>query len=75
MHAGVAAGSADQSGSRSRIFAIVSDAVSPANAAPGQHLVEDAAKRPDISALVDALPASLLRAHIGGRAEDRPALD
>ena len=30
--AGVAAGSADQSGSRSRIFAIESDIVSPANA-------------------------------------------
>ena len=32
MRAGVAAGSADQSGSRSRIFAIVSETVSPANA-------------------------------------------
>ena len=30
---GVAAGSADQSGSRSRILAIVSETVSPANAA------------------------------------------
>ena len=32
MRAGVAAGSADQSGSRSRIFAIVSETVSPGNA-------------------------------------------
>ena len=39
----------------------------------GQHLVEHAAECPDVRALVDRLPARLLRAHVGGRAEDRPA--
>ena len=61
MAAGVAGGRADQSGSRSRIFAIVSETVSPGKRdAPGQHLVEDAAERPDVGALVDRLPARLL---------------
>ena len=35
-----------------------------------EHLVQDAAEGPDIRALVDDLAAGLLRAHIGGRAED-----
>ena len=69
--AGVAAGSADQSGSRSRIFAIESETVSPANVdAPGQHLVEHAAERPDVGALVDRQSARLLGTHVGGRADD-----
>ena len=47
--AGVAAGRAVQSGSRSRIAAIVSETVSPAKRdAAGQHLVEHAAERPDV---------------------------
>ena len=65
------AGSADQSGSRSRIFAIVSETVSPGNGdAPGQHLVEHAAERPDVGALVDRLATRLLGAHVGGGADD-----
>ena len=49
-----------------------------ANAAlPGQHLVQHAAERPDVGALVDRLPARLLRAHVRGGAENdalaRPA--
>ena len=40
--------------------------------APGQHLVEHAAERPDVGALVDHLPTRLFRAHVGGRAENRP---
>ena len=57
MLGGVVAGSAGQSGSRSRIEAIVSEMVSPGNAlAAGQHLVEHAAERPDVGALVDGLP-------------------
>ena len=40
--------------------------------APGQHLVQHAPKGPDVAALVDAVTARLLRAHVGGGAEDRP---
>ena len=65
------AGSADQSGSRSRTAAIVSETVSPCERrAAGQHLVEHAAERPDVGPLVDGLPARLLGAHVGGGAED-----
>ena len=61
MRCGVASGSAFQSGSRSRMAAIVSETVSPAKAsAAGQHLVEHAAERPDVGALVDRLAARLL---------------
>ena len=67
------AGSAVQSGSRSRIAASVSDTVSPAKrGSPREHLVEHAAERPDVGALVDRLPARLLRAHVGGGPEDQP---
>ena len=37
---------------------------------PGQHLVEDAAERPDVGARVDRQPARLLGTHVRGRAED-----
>jgi hypothetical protein len=43
---------------------MVSDTVSPENAG---HLVEDAAKRPDVGALVDRLPARLFGTHVRGR--------
>ena len=36
----------------------------------GQEFIEHAAKRPDVRPLVDHLPASLLRAHVGGRPEN-----
>ena len=36
----------------------------------GEHFVEHAPERPDVGALVDGLPARLLRAHVRGRAED-----
>ena len=50
------AGSAVQSGSRSRIAASVSDTrLAGERAPPGQHLVEHAAERPDVGALVDRL--------------------
>ena len=49
-------GSPANSGSRSRIAAIVSDVVSPANGRrPDEHLVEHAPERPDIGPLVDRL--------------------
>ena len=68
---GVAAGNAVQSGSRSRMAASVSVSVSPANARrPVEHLVEHAAERPDVGALVDGLAARLLGTHVRRRAED-----
>ena len=68
METGVEAGKAVQSGSRSRIAAMVSETVSPANAqAAGQHLVQHAAERPDVGALVDRLAARLLRTHVRRR--------
>ena len=70
---GVAAGSARQSGSRSRILAMVSETVSRGECrAARQHLVEHAAERPDVRPLVDRLPARLLRAHVGRRPENHP---
>jgi hypothetical protein len=39
----------------------------------GEHLEEHAAERPDVGALVHRLAACLLRAHVGGGAEDRAA--
>ena len=70
--AGVSAGSADQSGSRSRIFAIESEVVSPPNvAAAGQHLVQHAPEGPDVGALVHRQAARLLGTHVRGRADDR----
>src|SRR6185437_15728503 len=39
--------------------------------APGEALVDDAPERPEVGAVVHGtLPAHLLRAHVGGRAED-----
>ena len=71
--AGVDDGSACQSGSRSITAAIVSESVAPPNADPaGQHLVQHAAERPDICALVHGLAARLLRAHIRGGSENDP---
>ena len=49
----------------------VRDGLTGKREAAGQHLVEHAAERPDVGALVDALTARLLRAHVGGGAEDR----
>ena len=56
---------------RSRIAAIVSEMVSPGNAgSTSQHFVQHAAERPDVGPLVDRLAPRLLRAHVGGRAEN-----
>ena len=69
--AGVACGSAVQSGSRSRMAATRSETVSPAKReAARQHFVQDAPERPDVRTLVDGLPACLLGAHVRGGAED-----
>ena len=68
---GVCSGSAFQCGSRSRIAAMVSDSVSPVNAArPDQHFVQDASEGPDVGAFVDGPTARLLGAHVGGGAQD-----
>ena len=73
--AAASAGSAAQSGSRSMTRASVSDTSSPVERPlPREHLVEHAAERPDVGALVHRLAARLLRAHVGGRAEDHPGL-
>ena len=70
MDAGVASGSAS-SRARGRARRRSCPRRSPANAgAPGQHLVEHAAERPDVGALVDGLPARLLGAHVRRRAEN-----
>ena len=67
----VAAGSRLQSGSRSRIGGErVGDRLAAERGAAGEHLVEHAAERPDVGALVDGLAARLLGTHVGGRAED-----
>ena len=60
-----------QSGSRSRMRAIRSDTVSPANAGrPVEALEQHAAERPDVGAPVDRRAARLLGAHVGRGAED-----
>ena len=69
------AGSLAQSGSRSRTRASVSETPSPVERPlPREHLVEHAAERPDVGALVHRLAARLLRAHVRGRAENHPGL-
>ena len=73
--AGTSAGSAAQSGSRSRTRPACPTPSRRRNARPaGQHLVEHAAERPDVRALVDRLAARLLGTHVGGRAEDHAGL-
>ena len=68
------AGSGLHRGRRSSTSASVSEIVSPAKAAAGQHLEQHDAERPDVGAPVGLLPARLLRAHVGGRAEDHAGL-
>ena len=51
----------------------VRDGLARKRGASRQHLVQHAPERPDVGALVDGLTARLLRAHVGGRAEDRAA--
>ena len=41
---------------------------------PGEHLEHDNAERPDVRPLVGRFAARLLRAHVGGRAEDQACL-
>ena len=49
----------------------MSETVSRSNALlAGQHLIEDAAERPDIRSLVHRLAARLLRAHVRRRAQN-----
>ena len=38
----------------------------------GEQLVKDAGERPNVRALVEAFPARLFRAHVGGGAKDHP---
>ena len=52
----------------------VRDCVARERDVPGEHLVEHAPECPDVGPLVDGLAARLLRTHVGGGAEDRPAL-
>ena len=40
----------------------------------GEHLVEEAAERPDVGTAIDQLASCLLRAHVGGRAENQAGL-
>ncbi len=40
----------------------------------GEHLIQHHAERPDVGALIDNLPARLLRAHVCRRAEDHSHL-
>ena len=70
--AGVAAGSARPVAARARESRRACPRrVSPANGrAAGQHLVQHAAERPDVGALVDRLAARLLGAHVGRGAEN-----
>ena len=71
---GVEAGKAPHSGSFNRTAAsVVGDVVALEGPAAGQHLVEHAAERPDVGALVDRLALGLLRRHVGRGAEDHPA--
>ncbi len=68
-------GAVVQSGSRSRIAADrVGDGLAIERLAAGEHLVEDAAERPDVGALVHRPAARLLRAHVGRRAENDAVL-
>ena len=48
----------------------VDHAVATKGGAAGEHLVEDAAKGPEVRALIDGLAAGLLGTHVGGGAED-----
>ena len=52
----------------------VADGVAAEHALPGQHLEQDDAEGPDVGALVDRLPARLLGAHVGRRAENDAGL-
>ena len=62
-----------QSGSRWRTLqACRSPCRRQTRALAGQHLEQHAAERPDVRALVDRLPASLLGAHVGRRPENAP---
>ena len=71
----MAVGSCDQSGSCVRTAAIASLTVSPPNGRfPVSISQHHDAKRPDVGALVDVLPARLLGAHVCGGAENDSGL-
>lgn len=70
--AGVAAGSARQSGSLENSGDGVRDRVAGECRAARQHLVEHAAEGPETRALVDRLPTRLLGAHLGRRPQNHP---
>ena len=71
IDSGVAGGSADQSGSRSRILAIESETVSPANVTrPVTISYQNTAEGPDVGSLVYGKTTRLLRAHISGSPYD-----
>ena len=73
MVTGVCTGRAVQSGSCSRIAAIVSETLSPRNARRAVNIsYNTAAERPDVGALVDRPPTCLLWAHVGGGAGNDP---
>ena len=48
----------------------VGDGVAAESLSPREHLVQQAAERPDVGTPVDRLAACLLRRHVGGGAED-----
>ena len=52
----------------------VGDGLAGERAAAREHFVEHDAERPDVRALVDRLPARLLRRHVGRGAEDHAQL-
>ena len=69
--AGVVSGSAVQSGSRSRIAAIVSETVSPAKACRPVSISYSTQPNAQMSVrLSSGVAARLFRTHVGGRAED-----
>ena len=69
--AGVAAGSSRQSGSRVENGRDrVGHRLTIERFVTGEHLVEHAAKRPDVGALVDGFSSRLLGTHVGGGSED-----
>ena len=72
---GVSAGTAVHAGSLfSTEASDVGDVFAVERAAPGQHLEQHDAERPDVGAAIDGLAARLLGRHVRGRPEDHADL-
>ena len=68
---GVSVGTARDRARRAAPRPVMSDGSPRERPAAGEHLVEDAAEGPDVAAGIDRCPRDLLRAHVGGGAEQR----